>query len=140
MKRRFLAATGLLIVLTACGGTAGNETNAAANSAEPAANSASADAAPAPAAAAAGDMSTMSEAYLVGRWAGPDETCADATEFRADGTLHGNIWEGERWTLEGDRLTLAGMPEPLTVARVDDNHMTSTNGQGTARTVTRCTG
>jgi hypothetical protein len=82
----------------------------------------------------------MSEAYLVGRWAGPEETCADATEFRADGTLHGSIFEGEPWRLEGDRLFIADMPEAQTVVRVDDNHMTSTNAQGTARTVTRCTG
>jgi hypothetical protein len=138
MKIRILATTGLIALLAACGGTAGNETNAA----EPATNETAAkpEAAPTPAPAAAGDLSTMSEAYLVGRWAGPGEDCADATEFRADGTLHGNIWEGERWTLEGDRLTLVGMPDPLVVARVDENHMTTTNPQGTARTVTRCTG
>ena len=138
MKIRNLAATGLLLALAACGGTAGNETEVAGNAAEaPAANTAAAEPAPAPTAAA--DLSTMSQAYIVGSWSeGAD--CADALEFKADGTMGGSMFDGERWRLEGNQLIMVGNPDALTVTRIDDNHMTTANTQGRTVTVTRCAG
>lgn len=138
MKIRYLAATGLLVVLAACGGTAGNESNVAGNASDAPANVAApaADAAP-PAAAPSGDRSAMSEAFIVGRWAEEGEDCADAVEFKADGTMAGSIFDGERWRLEGDQLIMVGNPNPITVVRVDDDHMRRTNAGGTS-TVARC--
>ncbi len=136
MKIRYLAATGLLLALAACGGTAGNEANVAGNAADaPAANTAE----PAPATTAAADLSTMSEAYIVGSW-GEGADCADPLEFKADGAMGGSMFDGERWRLEGDQLIMVGNPNALTVTRIDDNHMTTANSQGRTVTVTRCPG
>jgi hypothetical protein len=138
MKMRYLAATGLLVALAACGGTAGNEANVAGNAVDaPAANSA--EPAPAQATTAAADLSTMSQAYIVGSW-GEGADCADPLEFKADGTMGGSMFDGERWRLEGNQLIMVGNPNALTVTRIDDNHMTTANTQGRTVTVTRCTG
>lgn len=140
MKIPNLAATGLLVVLAACGGTAGNEANVAGNSADgPVANTAAAEPAPAPATTAAADLSTMSQAYIVGRW-GEGGDCADPLEFKADGTMAGSMFDGERWRLDGDQLIMVGNPNALTVTRIDDDHMTTANSQGRTVTVTRCPG
>ena len=139
MKIRMLATASLLVALAACGGTAGNESKAIANGAEAPANATTAENSATATAPAAADLSTLSQAYIVGRW-GEGDGCADALEFKADGTMAGSMFDGERWQLEGDQLTMVGNPDPLTVARIDDNHMTTTNARGRTVTVTRCTG
>lgn len=142
--RLTVAAVGLL-ALAACGGSAGNNSTAA-NEVAPAGNEAAANSAtPAPAsnetAAAPAGSATLSRDYIVGRWTDTTD-CADAMDFRADGTLHAPapIGEAGRWELNGDKLINVGNPNQLTVRVIDQNTMETTNASGNATRVTRCQG
>ena len=81
----------------------------------------------------------MSREYIVGRWTDTSD-CADAMDFRADGTLHAPFGEAGRWELNGDKLINVGNPNQLTVRVIDQNTMETTSGTGSTTRVTRCQG
>jgi len=143
MKIRDILAGAALIALAGCGSPAGNESGEANNSAEadaspPAANDAKpADDGSTEAAAAPAADGTLSRDYLVGRWTNSGD-CADAIEFRADGSMTGPFGEAAQWELRGDQLFMVGNPDPLTVVVIDQATMQTTNPSGTQRRATRC--
>lgn len=127
------------LALASCNAEAGNNsagTNAAAENAAAPAN----EAAPANAAAAESNgtaTAELSRDYVVGRWTdSPD--CADAMEFRADGTLHSPAGDMGRWELNGDQLVNVGNPRALTIRVIDANTMETVNPEGATHRVTRC--
>ena len=143
MKTRISLAAAAL-VLVSCGGTpAGNESNVAAdNTAAPADNAAEAPAQPAGGAnvaapAGEGASASLSRDYIVGRWTETGD-CADAIEFRADGSLIGPFGESARWELRGNELYMVDNPEPLVVTVVDANTMETVHTGGRTRRPTRC--
>jgi hypothetical protein len=104
-----------LVALAGCGGSApevnGNQeetgNQAQVNEVIPSNEAAAADGAPkADNAAAAATSDTLDRTFLVGRWSETGD-CADATEFRADGSFVFPWGTGGTWQLEGDRLTLS---------------------------------
>ena len=132
-KPALAAAAASLIMLGACGDGgaddgAANGANAAApvNEAAPAASAASSgndvnQASAAPAATPADGAVTRE--FLVGRWTEEEmNDCAGAvTEFRTDGSFAFPWGDTGRWTLDGDRLTMTGNDNALTVRAVDAN-------------------
>ena len=134
-KPGLAAAAASLIILGACGD--GGADKAAANGANAAASGN--EAAPAaPAAAPGNDVNQASAApaamppdgavtreFLVGRWTEEEMSdCAGAaTEFRADGSFLFPWGDAGSWTLDGDRLTMTGNSNALTVRAVDANTM-----------------
>lgn len=142
MRTIFAAAT--LLALVACNAPAGNN-SAAANDVAPGNEAATNSATPAPVgnetAAAPAGSATLSRDYIVGRWTDTTD-CADAMDFRADGTLHAPTPLGEagRWELNGDRLVNVGNPNELTIRVIDQNTMETTNSAGRTTRVTRCQG
>lgn len=113
------------------GNTAGAAENATASANESASSSA-AENASAPAAATAG--AAPSREFVVGRW-GEEGDCALAVEFRADGTMDGPF---DGWSLDGNRLTMVGNPQVMTLTVIDQNTMQSVGADGRARRITRC--
>lgn len=149
------------LLLAACGGSAGEADNAAANAAINATNVVDAPAPPAdkdPAAATAGNTASASgasaaepgaratasspsseiRALLIGRWA-DNGNCATATEFRADGTFASPLGAG-RWTLESEYLTLTGVGPNAEVAvqEIDGRDMATVSPTGHIGHWTRC--
>ncbi|WP_444855610.1 hypothetical protein [Sphingosinicella sp.] len=105
----------------------GNQTNAAVPAPAP---QNSADAAPVEGGA------PVDRAFIVGRW-GMDGDCANALDFREDGTVQPN---NGRWTLEGSQLTVVNQNAPTevsTVTRSGDDRMTVAAG-GNAMNFSRC--
>jgi hypothetical protein len=128
MSVTFLAMTA--VAMTAGCSRGGSSNNVAAGNS--AANAA------APAASAAGGAA-VDVAFLTGRWA-ENGDCAQAREFRADGTF--GPPEGSTYTLSGNTLTMnlnevGASPGPFTVARTGDDAMTLA-ASGSSVTLTRC--
>lgn len=141
MTMRTTLAGAALLALAACNAPAGNNSSEA-NAAAPAGNQTVAnEAAPAPAgnetAAAPAGSATLSREFIVGRWTETSD-CADAMDFRADGSLHAPFGDAGRWELDGDKLINVGNPNQLTVRVIDQNTMETTNGSGRTTRVTRC--
>jgi len=137
MKYAFPAAA--LIALAACGDMSVPSNNlangadaATANEVAPAANAADVVANAAVVTPAAGAAPTPE--FMVGRW-GEEGDCTLAIDFRADGTMDGPF---ERWSLDGDRLTMEGNPQVSTLSVVDQNTMESRLEGGPPRRLTRC--
>lgn len=139
MTMKILLSGVAAVALAACNAQTGNESAgnnvSATNEAAPenAAGSAN-ETAPASNTSASAELSRD---YIVGRWTESDD-CADAMDFRADGTLHTPMGEGGRWELNGDQLVNVGNPRALTVTVIDANTMETSNPEGTRRRVTRC--
>jgi len=139
------AAIALILALTACGGQAANNSTEAANDSTTAGNAAAPSdqpvEAPANATAAAappaGGSATLTRDYIVGRWTNTGD-CADAIEFRGDGSMAGPFGEDARWELRGDQLFMVGNPDPLRIVVVDERTMTTTGPSGNQRRATRC--
>ena len=139
--RTTTAAAAALLILSGCGGQAGNDSTAnagseanqaaaAGNEAEAApADNATASAAP----VAAGGAPTRE--FVVGRW-GEAPNCDLAIEFRADGTMDGPF---DGWSLEGNQLTMVGNPQAMTLTVIDQNTMESRlGGTGDPTRLMRC--
>jgi len=131
MKYAILFAAGAALTLGAC--SKGEEPSAAASET---ASAAATEAAAAPAAGtvdlAAGAAPTKD--YVVGKW-GEAPDCNLPMTFNADGT----ITDGptDKWTLEGNKLSLAGLFN-MEVTVVDADHMTAVNDGGGKTTLMRC--
>ena len=138
MKTKLILAGTAALALAACNTASGSE-NAGDNAATADNAAAPADAAanagnPAPAGASA----ELTRDYVVGRWTASGD-CADAMDFRADGTLGAPGGDDAgRWELNGNRLINVGNPRELTAAAIDADTMEITNPEGEARRVTRC--
>ncbi len=137
MKITTILAGASALVLMACNAQDGNQSggdDAAAENAAAPANAVAA--APAPAAPAAGSTE-LTRDFIVGRWTDSGD-CADALDFRADGTLQAPFGDGGRWELNGNRLINVGNPRELTVTVIDADTMDTANPDGATRRVTRC--
>ena len=135
-----------LVVLAGCGGGApegdgnqadtgnGVQTEAAAPSNEAAAavNSATADNAAAPAASG-----TLDRNFVVGRWSETGD-CADATEFRADGTFVFPWGDTGTWQLEGDQLTLSTNTDAMRLTRISQDQLDAVSPGGSVHHNRRC--
>lgn len=73
---------------------------------------------------------------MVGKW-GEGDACDMPIDFRADGTMDGPV---EKWELNGDMLTMVGIPSSIRLKVVDANTMESRADDGKAdpRTLKRC--
>ena len=128
MKTISLAMTALVLV-SGCsrGGTANNfsANNTVSNAVEPVGGN------------GASSADGVDAAFLTGRW-GTDSTCAQAIEFRADGTV--TPPEGSTYAIAGNVVTVSSPgqpPDPKTVTRTGENGMTVSGG-GSTVTLTRC--
>jgi hypothetical protein len=141
-----LAVAFAVVALTACRGepatTAGGDNEAAAaNSAQPAAGNEAAPAAandPTPAAGSqAAAAGRLDRAFIVGRWTETDN-CEETVEFRGDGTMLLPWGEEARWELSGNRLTMVGNPQAITLRVTGPAAMEATKATGTVRQWRRC--
>ena len=143
---RNLVVVASLVVLAGCGGSApdgnGNQEetgNAAqANQAAPSNATAAAESSPtADNAAAAATSDTLDRNYLVGRWSETGD-CADATEFRADGTFVFPWGDTGTWQLDGDRLTLSTNTDAMRLTRVSQDQVDAVSAGGSTDHHRRC--
>lgn len=132
MKYAILFAATATLALGAC--SKGDEPSAAASE-----SAAAAEATEAAAAAPAGAVdlaagAAPSKDYIVGKW-GEAPDCNLPMTFNADGS----ITDGptDKWTLEGNKLSLAGLFN-MEVTVVDADHMTAVNDGGGKTTLMRC--
>ena len=143
---KHLVAVASLAVLAGCGGGApdgngkqeetGNQVEVneakASNEAAAAENSAKADNAAAPA-----TSGTLDRNYLVGRWSETGD-CADATEFRADGTFVFPWGDTGTWQLDGDRLTLSSNTDAMRLTRISQDQVDAVSAGGSTHHHRRC--
>ena len=142
---RHLVAAASLALLAGCGGGApdgngnqetGNQVQGnaavASNEAAAAENSAKADNAAAPA-----TSGTLDRNYLVGRWSETSD-CADATEFRADGTFVFPWGDTGTWQLNGDQLTLSSNTDPMRLTRISQDQVDAVSAGGSTHHHRRC--
>ena len=130
MKMRTLFLTVTMLALASGCSRGGTDDNAAA--ADTTANAA----VPAPVDPGAGS-GAVDAAFLTGRW-GTDSSCAQAIEFRADGTV--TPPEGSSYAIAGNVVTVASPgqpPDPKTVTRTGDDSMTVSSGASSTN-LTRC--
>ena len=143
---KLLVAAASLAVLAGCRGGApdgnGNQeeagyqvqSNAAvtSNEAGAAENTAKADNATATA-----TSDTLDRNYLVGRWSETGD-CADATEFRADGTFVFPWGDTGTWQLNGDRLTLSSNTDAMRLTRISQDQVDAVSPGGSTHHHRRC--
>ena len=143
---RNLVVVASLVVLAGCGGSApdgngnqeetGNEVQAnetaPANATAAAENAQTADNASAPAPSGALDRN-----YMVGRWSETGD-CADATEFRADGTFVFPWGDTGTWQLDGDRLTLSTNTDAMRLTRISQDQVDAVSPGGSTHHHRRC--
>jgi len=143
---RNLIVAASLVALAGCGGSApevngnqeatGNQTqvNEAKPSSETAAveNEAAAENAAAPA-----TSNTLDRTFLVGRWSETGD-CADATEFRADGSFVFPWGTGGTWQFEGDRLTLSTNTDSMRLTRISQDQLDAVSPGGSVHHNRRC--
>lgn len=83
------------------------------------------------------DRTRLDAAYLTGRWT--DTTCDAAVSFLAGGEFRTGAGASGRWTLSGDRVTLAAASTlVLQIVPVDKNRMLVVNPGGNLGYSTRC--
>jgi hypothetical protein len=139
MKVRILLVTAAVLALSACGKPAptaeasGEATAAATTEAAPAS---AAPASAAPAAAAAGGT-TLTEAYVLGKWADVKDGCKLSQEFLPGGKVDGLF---DSWAIEGSNLVFGMMGEKQTasVKIIDHDTMETQMAGGTPHTLKRC--
>jgi hypothetical protein len=120
MKLRIVLATSAALALAACGKSP-TTTESPGNASAAATTAATAEASPATTAPAADG--TLSEAYLIGKWADVvDGNCKLAQEFKPGGKVDGLF---DSWKLAGNVLTVGMMGETqnLTVKVIDQKTM-----------------
>ena len=99
---------------------------------------ATAEASAASAAPAAAGGTTLTEAYLLGKWADvKDGDCKLAQGFLAGGKVDGLF---DSWKIDGSNLVLGMMGEnqTLSVKIIDQKTMETQNGTAKPHTLTRC--
>lgn len=143
---RNLVVAASLVALAGCGGSTadgngnqeatGNQTqvNVATPSNETAVaqNTATVENAAAPA-----QSGSLDRNYLVGRWSETGD-CADATEFRADGSFVFPWGDTGTWQLEGDRLTLSSNTDAMTLTRISQDQLDAVSPGGSVHHNRRC--
>ena len=102
------------------------------NEAAAAVNSANADNAAAPA-----TSGTLDRNFVVGRWSETGD-CADATEFRADGTFVFPWGDTGTWQLEGDQLTLSTNTDAMRLTRISQDQLDAVSPGGSVHHNRRC--
>jgi hypothetical protein len=143
---RNLVAAASLVVLAGCGGSTedangnqaetGNE--AQVNVATPSNETAAAEnEATVANAAAPATSDTLDRTFLVGRWSETGD-CADATEFRADGSFVFPWGTGGTWQLEGDRLTLSTNTDAMRLTRISQDQLDAVSPGGSVHHNRRC--
>lgn len=129
MIPRFAAGVLAALAVVGCGGPTKTEAGTAAPATDAPARAATTDAVTAAAGA------TPDRSFVVGKW-GTDGDCTMAMDLRADGTTDGPFGD---WTYTDGVISFAEAPElKITVTKVDDATMTSTNPDGETATMTRC--
>jgi hypothetical protein len=143
---KYLVVAASLIGLAGCGGRSpdgnvnqGETANQGqVNEIVPANQTAAAETGPtADNAAAPATSGRLDHAYLVGRWS-ETEDCADATEFRADGSFVLPWGDTGTWRLEGDRLTLSTNTGSVRLSRVNQNQLNAISPGGAVHRNKRC--
>ena len=143
---RNLVVAASLVVLAGCGGSAsdgnGNQeetgnaaqgnVTAPSNETAAAENAQQADNAAAPA-----QSDSLDRNYLVGRWSETGD-CADATEFRADGTFVFPWGDTGTWQLDGDRLTLSTNTDAMRLTRISQDQVDAVSAGGSIHHHRRC--
>ena len=88
---------------------------------------------------ATADSNAVTRDWLVGKWITPGGACADAIEFKADGSYP--ALSGSTWALNGTQLTVTipGTPAQVkTVSRTGADAMRQTVPSGSFTDFTRC--
>ena len=143
---RNLVVAASLVALAGCGGATadgngnqeetGNQAQvnevAPSNETAATANTPAADNAAAPA-----TSGTLDRNYLVGRWSETGD-CADATEFRADGSFVFPWGDTGTWQLEGDRLTLSSNTDAMRLTRISQDQLDAVSPGGSVHHNRRC--
>ena len=87
--------------------------------------------------AAPAPSGSLDRNYLVGRWSETGD-CADATEFRADGTFVFPWGDTGTWQLDGDRLTLSTNADAMRLTRVSQDQVDAVSPGGSTHHHRRC--
>ena len=140
MKFRVFLAAATALALAACGKSAptadaSGEATAAATTEAAAAPAAPASAPPAAAAAAGG--TTLTEAYVLGKWADVADGCKLSQEFLPGGKVDGLF---DSWKIDGSKLVFGMMGENQTasVKIIDHDTMETQMAGGKPHTLKRC--
>ena len=88
-------------------------------------------------AAAPATSDTLDRNYLVGRWSETGD-CADATEFRADGTFVFPWGDTGTWQLDGDRLTLSTNTDAMRLTQISQDQVDAVSPGGSTHHHRRC--
>jgi hypothetical protein len=142
MKIRILMAAGAALALAACGKSdqpadASGEATAAASTEVSAPATTEASGASAATAAAAAGGTTLTEAYVLGKWADVADGCKLSQEFLPGGKVDGLF---DSWKIEGSNLVFGMMGENQTanVKIIDHDTMETQMAGGKPHTLKRC--
>lgn len=92
----------------------------------------------APALAQAGKEPVVTREFLIGRWT-DNGNCADAVDFRADGTFLTSQQASGRWQLDGGRIRFIGQREVTARIRATgQDRLELTHDDGSVGASTRC--
>ena len=140
MKFRVFLAAATALALAACGKSAPTADASGEATAAVTTEAAAAPAAPAsapPAAAAAAGGTTLTEAYVLGKWADVADGCKLSQEFLPGGKVDGMF---DSWKIEGSNLVFGMMGENQTasVKIIDHDTMETQMAGGKPHTLKRC--
>ena len=140
MKFRVFLAAATALALAACGKSAPTADASGEATAAVTTEAAAAPAAPAsapPAAAAAAGGTTLTEAYVLGKWADVADGCKLSQEFLPGGKVDGLF---DSWKIDGSKLVFGMMGENQTasVKIIDHDTMETQMAGGKPHTLKRC--